>query len=298
MTATHKGAPSGASSLLSVLCLLIGLTLLPARLASADAAVEQRIEALSQRITQTPTDQPLRLQLALAYAENDQYPLAVAEIEAAEAVGDPVEAAYTHGVLLYRAGDYTSARRYLDLYLQRYPRHPGSLNYRARLLRDSGEDRLALADYQALFTLSDSLDPGYYLATARLMASLPEHGNSKALALLDERMAQIGTINSLQRYAIELDKARGNFPAAIERMGAMDQKFKASPQWQVDMAALLIQAGHTTEAQAYLSVAQEQLQSGRNTVARNELLDTARRLQAQSQQGPVQPADKSAATKP
>jgi tetratricopeptide (TPR) repeat protein len=250
---------------------------------SADAAVGQRIDALSQRIGQNPADQVLLLQRAMAYAESNQPDLALADVLRAEEAGDPVEAAFTHGVLLYRAGDYASALPYFNRYLQAYPQDRGSLDYRARLLRDTGKNREALADYETLLGLSDSLDPGYYIATARLLAGLPDRGVDEALALLDKRVAQRGPITPLQRYAIELEKGRGNYQRAIERMARLDQRLKATPQWQVEVAELLLMDARPGEALPYLSVAREQLESGRTTAVRRELLATTIRLQAEAQ---------------
>lgn len=268
--------------LLPGVVLLTALTFTHPGPVRADAAVAERIRALSLRVEQAPDDQALRLQRSLAYLDNNQLELALADIRAAEAVGEPVEAAFTHGVLLYKAGDYPAARPYFDRYLQAYPLHRGTLEYRARLLRDTGENRQALADYEALIALGDSLDPGYYLATARLMAGLPDRGVDEALALLDTRMAQIGPLTTLQRCAVELERNRGNFQGAIERMAGLDQRLKATPQWQVEVAELMLQAGLLEEAHSYLTVAEEQLQSGRRPADR-ELLETVHRLQKQAQ---------------
>jgi tetratricopeptide (TPR) repeat protein len=270
-----------------VLVLLIALDLSYVGGVAADAVVDERIHMLSERIENDPGNQELRLQRSLAYVENNQAKLALADIRTAETVGDPVAAAFTHGVVLYQAGDYASARVYFDRYLQAYPLHRATLEYRARLLRDTGENRLALADYENLITLSDSLDPGYYLATARLMAGLPERGVAQALAVLDSRMAQLGPITSLQRYAIELEKNRGNFQRAIERLASLDQKLRATPQWQVQIAELLLLAGKSEEAQPYLIVAKGQLQNGRRPIDQ-ELLQTIHRLQEQTQHAAYQ----------
>jgi tetratricopeptide (TPR) repeat protein len=248
----------------------------------ADAAVSNRIGALSLQIAQTPGNQALLLQRSLAYIESNQPDLALADIQTAEALGDPVEAAFTHGVLLYQTRDYSSARPYFDRYLKAYPLHRGALDYRARLLRDIGENRLALADYEALLSLTDSLDPGYYIATARLMAGLPDRGVDEALALLDARVAQVGPVTSLQRYGIELERNRGNFKGAIERMAGLDQRLKATPQWQVQLAELLLLSGQPEEALPYLTVAEEQLQTARLTAVNRTLLETVDRLRQQA----------------
>jgi tetratricopeptide (TPR) repeat protein len=267
---------------LLIVVVLIAQILSHAGSTLADAAVAERIHTLSVQIEQSPANQGLRLQRSLAYLENNQRELALADIRVAEAVGAPLEAAFTHGVVLYQTGDFAAARPYFDRYLHAYPLDRATLEYRARLLRDTGEDRLALADYETLISLSDSLDPGYYLATARLMAGLPERGVAAALALLDARLSQHGPVTPLQRYAIELEKKRGNFQGAIERLAGLDQRLRATPQWQVEIAELLLLAGRPAEALPYLMLAQEQLQS-RRLPADRELTATAHRLQEQAQ---------------
>jgi tetratricopeptide (TPR) repeat protein len=252
--------------------------------AQADAAVAARIGALSQQLEQTPTEQALLLQRALAYAENNQPQLALQDVRRAEAAGDPVEAAYTHGLLLYRMNDYPAALPYFNRYLQAHPLDRGALDHRARLLRDTGENRRALADYETLLGLNDSLDSGYYIATARLMASLPDRGVDEALALLDGRVARRGAVTPLQRYAIQLEKNRGNYRQAIERMAEFDPSLKATPEWQVEVAELLLLDARPAEALPYLAVAQEQLASGQTTALRRELLASVQRLQEEARQ--------------
>ena len=88
----------------------------------ADAAVEQRIDALSAKVEHDPDEQTLLLRRSLAYAENGQQALALADIQAAERMGDPIVAAFVHGLLLFRAGDLTAARPYFDAYLQAWIR--------------------------------------------------------------------------------------------------------------------------------------------------------------------------------
>jgi tetratricopeptide (TPR) repeat protein len=261
-------------------CLVVLLALACVDFVQADAGVDVRIESLSQRIEQSPGNQALYLQRSLAYAENNEPDRALQDILIAESVGNPVDAAFTHGVLLFDRGEYTAARPYFDRYLKAYPRHRRTLDYRARLLRDIGENRAALADYESLIELSDSLDPGYYLATARLMASLSDRGADEALALLDRRMAQRGPVSPLQRYAIMLEKNRAHYSSAIERMTALDQRLKATPQWKVEIAELLMLDQRPEEASFYLSVAQEQLQDGKRP-RDQALLKTVLRLQGE-----------------
>lgn len=270
------------SSPLPALLCLIPLTLAFVAPAWADAAVAARLSALTLQIERTPDNPSLRLERAVAYIESNEPALALADIAVAETIGDPVQAAFTHGMLLYATGDIDAARPYFDHYLNAYPEQQQAREYRARLLRDAGESRLALADYEYLLAHSDSLDPGYYLAAARLLAALPDRGVDEALALLDARVQQRGPITSLQRYAITLETNRGQYQRAIARMAGLDQRLKATPQWQAEVAALWLRAGLPEEALPYLTVAEGQLQSGRPTAANRELLANVQALQEQA----------------
>lgn len=267
-----------------VLILLFVLALLPSAAAEADAGISRRIESLSLRIEQNPDDQSLRLQRARAFMEDNQPALALSDIQVAETLGDPVAAAHTHGVLLYRQRELEAALPYFNRYLQAFPADWSALGYRARLLRDLGQNRLALADYEALLRLNEDLDPGYYVATARLIAGQPGRGVDDALALLDARMLQRGMITSLQRYAIELERQRRNYDAAIARMATLDEKLRATPQWHLDVAELLLQAERPADAMPYLVVAREQLQAARATVVNQRLQQQAQRLQQTAEQ--------------
>ena len=269
-------------------CLLAAVLAQPGTVA-ADAAIAERIGALSRRLEQVPDDQALLLQRARAHIENNQPQLALEDVRRAEAAGDPVHAAFTHGLLLYRMNDYPAALPYFDRYLKAYPLDRGALDHRARLLRDTGEKRRALTDYETLLGLSDSLDPGYYIATARLMADLPDRGVDEALALLDGRISRHGPITPLQRYAIQLEKDCGNYRGALERMAALDAKLKATPEWQVEVAELLLLDARPAEAMPYLAVAQEQLASGRMTPVRRDLLTHTHQLQEEALRAGISP---------
>ncbi len=261
----RKRTPSGVLFFVTALLALIPLAAVP------DAATEARLTELTARIEQHPGEQAWLIQRARVYVDANRYELALGDIRAARALGNPSEAAFVHGILLYRSGELVAAREQFDTYLASHPGHRSALEYRARLLRDAGHYEAALADYRQLLASDPGLDPGYYLSTARILAALPEYGTDEALALLDGRMADIGPISSLQRYAIELEKQRGDYDAAIDRLVTLDPRLRATPEWQVEMAELLILAGRPGEALPLLTVAEEQLQSLRQTGSRDKL---------------------------
>jgi tetratricopeptide (TPR) repeat protein len=244
----------------------------------AHPGVEDRIHLLSEDIQAAPQSQYLYIQRGLAYSNNNQPEKALVDIIAAENFGEPIEAAFAHGILLYRGENFRVAREYFDSYLHAYPNHLATLGYRARLLRDAGEHAAALADFQTIFELNPMPDPGLYISAAQMMVALPDYGIEGALTLLDERMKQVGMISPLQRFAIALEVDRQNYKGAIIRQDKLDVALHSSAQWQVEMAQLQLMAGHKAQAGLYLDKANALLATLRPTGARVELKQQALEL--------------------
>ena len=259
--------------------------------ALGDAAIEDRLRELDARIQEYPDQQQWRIRRARVYIDTGLNEAAMEDIRAAEVLGDPAEAAFVHGLLLYRQGQLSGARKQFDIYLQAHPGHRQSLDYRARLLRDAGEYEAALADYRQLMAMDDSLAPGYYLSAARMLAALPDHGTDEALALLDGRMEQVGPVSSLQRFAIGLESGRGNYDAAIGRMATLDEKLRGTPEWHAEMAGLQLQAGRPLNALDHIAVAEEQLARLKQTGARRRLAEELAILKRRARQAADQPSE-------
>ncbi|MEH6583994.1 MAG: hypothetical protein V7754_18815 [Halioglobus sp.] len=248
----------------------------------ADAGIEQQIQRLDEKISSSPQDQNLYIQRSLAHFNNNQPSLALADIKTAESVDNPVNAAFVHGILLYRSAEFEKAKGYFDLYLAAFPRHPASLQYRARVLRDSGDYTAALLDYELLFSIRSRSDPGNYLAAAQMMAALPERGTDDALTLLDDRMKVTGVLSSLQRYAIKLEIDRQHYEAAIQRLGTLDQKLRATPQWQLEVAELYLLAGKPEQALPHLELAAGQINMLRPSTMQRELQQRQKSLMSRA----------------
>jgi tetratricopeptide (TPR) repeat protein len=257
--------------------MLLSFALLPQQ-GVADAAAQARIQLFSKDLASNPNQALVLVHRALAYSDNGQPIKAMQDLAEARALGLPDEALYVQGVLAIRAGEQEQAFSHFDSFVKVRPRHRQALEYRARLARDTGRNEQALADYQALLELSPNVGPGHYIATARLIANIPEQGIEAALVLLDARMAETGPLSSLQRYAIELELERNNYDAAIARMGQLPIELRATPEWQVQVAEILILAGREREASPYLDVALQQMQSLRPTAARQRLKGKAQAM--------------------
>lgn len=254
-------------------CLLL-LLLVPLA-ALAGPAADQRITLLGQQIGQSPQQQDLYLKRALVYSDNGQPGKALADIEQARAIGPGRDTGLVHGIVLYREGQLPAARERFDAYLAHYPSHSAALQYRARLLRDSGAGTEALADYLQLLRNHPEQDPGHYLAAAQLMTD-----TGQALTLLDTRMADTGPIPQLQRKAIALERQRGYHEAAIARLQTLAPATRATAAWHLEMVELLQLSDREQEARPHLVIARELLAQSRPTRARIELQEKLAALEA------------------
>lgn len=247
-------------------CVLAAVSVVAAS-ALAHPSMHHTIERLSERIREAPEEQALWIERGIAYSNDGQLELALADFRKAETLGDPVRVAFDLGVLFYRRGEFGKARESLTRTLTRFPEHTRALDYRARAARDAGDAHAALADFEALFVLRDDVNPGHYLSAADLLVSLADGGVDAALALLDRGMDQLGVIPQLQQRAIAFERERGAFGAALRRHDTLAEPLGRSPSWRVERAELLLALGRRGEAERELAAARNALAKLRPTPA-------------------------------
>ena len=130
---------------------------------------------------------------------------ALADFRRAEELGDPVAVAFDLGVLHYRMEDF-AARGAISISTWRsIPGHAQTLEYRARLRRDTGDAAGAVRTTAPICAKAGRPNPGDYSAAALLLALMPDGGRGAALALLDEGMTRLGLIPQLQQQAIVIE---------------------------------------------------------------------------------------------
>ncbi len=261
-------AGSAVGRLSRVLLMLVACLVYPISAAGHPAELE-RIEILTRRIEAQPLDPRLYLDRGAAYSHDGEYALAMTDLRRAAQLGDPVFAAYELGLLHYRKGERTEARTQLDRFLTRFPNHAPALEQRARVLADLGDTQAAVADYERVFAVTRRPNPGSYLSAAKLFAR--DADVAPALAMLDRGMERLGVIPQLQQYAIELELLGGQSDRALERLERLSSVLGDGPEWNVQMAELLIRMGRVKQARRHLSSASKTLRDLRRTPARTEL---------------------------
>jgi len=216
-------------------------------------AIDKQIQELSARIVDSPTDAKLYLRRGELHRIHRDWSKAESDYRASLRL-DPqlVIADYCLGRLKLDSGNPNEARGFLDRYLKQRPTDPEALATRARARTALGEHVAAAKDFTGAieYAPNGAPRPEYFLERARaLEAAGPSHV-ADALTGLDEGVEQLGDVITLQLYAVDLELARGNYEAALERLDRISAQSVRQEPWLVRKATILEAAGRTEEARA------------------------------------------------
>ena len=253
-----------------VLLLPVLVSFLPA-LAFCHPGASSTVDHYTHEIARRPDDQSLHIRRGIAYSSDGQYDLALEDFKRAEKLGNPLAVGFDLGVLYYRRGELDLARAQFDTYLEAFPDHAACLEYRARLLRDMGDTKGSVADFQRVFELQQRPNPGHYVSVAGMLEATGPEGIDQALLILDSGNDKLGITPQLQQCAIRLELERKRPDLAIARLQTLEPMLGESPDWKVDMAELQLRMGDAEAASQLLRDATKQLDSLRKTPARQAL---------------------------
>lgn len=235
------------------------------------------IDYIDGRIAAEPERGDLYLRRAHLYAEIKHWRDAFADLDKAAALGLSIEARVARADFLSRRQQWRRALPVLDKVLADQPNHPGALLLKAKALEASNKPQAAMDSYLQLVQVKPDMGIGQYRKLAQLLAK--HRGHDQAIALLDQRMAQVGAVPQLQGLAIELNIVAEQYSAAIDRMNSMAVFSRSSPKWQLEMAELHWAAGQRKQAEPFLASAKKLLAEGRQTKSSQRLQQRLEALQ-------------------
>ncbi|HEX8169919.1 MAG TPA: tetratricopeptide repeat protein [Thermoanaerobaculia bacterium] len=240
----------------------------------AHEGLHEQIAAMTKRIAAEPRNASLYLQRGELHRLHHEWKLAEADYEKAARLDASLDLVhFARGRMLLESGHAAAALRSLDRFLAAHPEHSDAHLTRARALAQLGRD--AAADYDAAIAHAAHPSPDLYAERARTLASRGR--TDDALRGLDQALASLGPIASLQLQAIDLELQAKRYDAALARL---DTLTPPSPLHLARRGDILLQAGRTAEAQAVYRNAlvaiaamperQRNMQSTKEVVARLE----------------------------
>jgi tetratricopeptide (TPR) repeat protein len=224
------------------LCLL----LLPAG-AWGHPDLDEQLAHVNALIDNSPTNAELWLQRAELYRLHSDFNLAFADIAVAAKLktGWP-DVELERARVFSDTGRTQAALKAAEQVLTSKPSHPEALVIRARCLSRLNRAAEAVADYTAALKLIPKPSPDLFLERARTQAALGHL--TDAVAGLDEGLARLGDVVSLQLAAIEYERQDANFDAALARVDKLCSRNQAREMWLALRAEILEQSGRLTDA--------------------------------------------------
>jgi tetratricopeptide (TPR) repeat protein len=217
-------------------------------------AVQAQIDAATAAIARAPSDARLYLRRGELHRVHEDWDGALADFDRAATLApgdDTID--FLRGRTLEQAGRAAPARIALDRYLAQHPDHADALLARARALRALGEYPAAASDFTRAIDLIARPDPDVFLERAHV--EIARGDADGALAGIDAGIAGVGSIASLQSFAIEIELQRGRVDEALARLERVAVQSPRKESWLARRGDILAGAGREPEARAAYAAA-------------------------------------------
>jgi len=232
-----------------------GLALLVALALGAPVAVRAHVgldelDRQSERgVARAPENAEAHLTRARVLEMKHEWDAAIAELEAAAERGaDPDVVGAAKGEVFLAAGFPRTAKIELDRVLARRPDAAGARQTRARVWLALGNAEAAAIDFGE--AIARASHPTPELVIERRDALLATGHKAEALAALDDGMARIGHVASLEMPAIDLEVELGHTDRALARLDRLAATAPPNPFWIARRGEILARAGRDAEARA------------------------------------------------
>jgi len=245
-------------SLIAALMLAIAIRPFPVQ---AHAGISEEIEEVTDRIQADPQAPELYLLRGELHRINGHWSEANADFNKVQQL-DPgnIEAELGMGRVCLDQGLYEKSIEHLDRTLARQPDKVRGLVTRARVFSLVGKPLAAAADYKRAiqsFQEPNKPLPEYYFQQARAFEAAGVDYYDAALQALDAGISRLGNIRILEDAAIELERKRGNYAAALLRLDRIIHRSARKEALLMKRGEILVEAGRSAEAEADFVAARE-----------------------------------------
>ncbi|MGI9589817.1 MAG: tetratricopeptide repeat protein [Myxococcota bacterium] len=233
-----------------VFVISVALGLHPGTVA-AHGAFHERLGELDHDIDRSPSDQEPWLARSFLFRSHGDLDRALADLARATALEPHRHDLHLHrGRIWLESGDSAGAEAAFARFLAVEPHHAGARAERARALLQLSRPLEAAAELDAALVASEVAVPELYLERSRALALAGEAHLPAAIAGLDEGIAALGPVDSLEREALELEVRSGRLGPALIRVDRMAGRSPRPEAWLVRRGEILEQMRRREEARA------------------------------------------------
>jgi tetratricopeptide (TPR) repeat protein len=229
--------------------------------AMAHADIEIQLAHVTTELESQPNDYALYLRRGELRRHQQDWVGAEADFARADRLGSAEvrdQLNLYRGRLYQEAGQSERAVTELDTYIVKHPENTNALRVRALASAQMGNFDPAIADYTRLIEMDSVRSPELWLERARL--SVQTGDINTALAGIDEAIAEFGPLITLIEFGVKTEADQHNYPAALDRMGALPPILAESPKWLWRRGTLLEKLNRTDEAAISFSRARDAIQ--------------------------------------
>ncbi|MEE2674685.1 MAG: tetratricopeptide repeat protein [Myxococcota bacterium] len=229
---------------LAVVCLL------PAAV-EGHGGFDERIEVANRAVAARPTDLQPRLALAELHRRHGDLVAAMRDLDDASHIApEHRRIDYFRGLVHLDAGRYLEAEALLRRFLDQQPGpHPAGHEARARALLKLERPLDAAREYDVAIEQQPVPIPDYYHERALALAAAGDAHLEEAIRGIDEGIAAIGPIVTLESVAIDLEVRRGSIDAALLRLERIADRSPRRERWLAQRGGILAETGRTVEAE-------------------------------------------------
>lgn len=240
--------------------LWFSIWLLPATV-RAHPAIDAQVAIINELLDREPRNASLFFKRGQLHQGHRVWNAAIDDYTRAAEIDSRLHAARIRlSEVLLEAGRTGAAQRTLEVFLSEHADHVDGLVLRGRVNARLGEFASALADYDRAISRSARPQPDWFLERGRAAAQ-SDGGLDKAIYGLDEGLARLGPLVTLQALAIELELRRRNHEAALARVDQLLAHMPRQPQWLIKRAELLNELGRPVEARMSFGSALEMIEA-------------------------------------
>jgi len=241
--------------------------------ASAHDGLAERIAALSAQIKQSPSSPSLLVKRAELYRENRQWSDALADLDGAERIDSTIAiVSLVRAHVHFERKNWPAAVDAATRFLSRQPDHAEARVVRARAYVRLGRRQEAAADFTS--ALGVRPQPDLYIERAKALEGPGRDALGQALRSLDEGLARLGPIVTLELEAIDLELRLNRYDAALTRLDAITARAPRKDTWLARRGAILERAGRPEEARAAYRAALDSLNSQSDRIQQTRVSTT------------------------
>ena len=248
-------------SSLAVLLVLLSVALFVA-IARGHGDRHEHLARLDAEIEADPNSGAHLLERAAAHRRLGHHEASLADLDRVAALSpDNHQVHFLRGLTHLRGGELDEAEDALRRYLGTVPESASGHVALAETLTAQGRHLAAAGEYTLAIAAQPTPIPDHYLARAKAYRAAGQPHLQLAVGGLDEGMASMGPLITLQRLAIEIEHVRGNHAGAIARIDRVLAKAPRKETWLVNKGRILAAVGQQAEALDTFRLARAALES-------------------------------------